>query len=164
MIDIVICRGIQGSGKSTWAKAWVNEDPTHRIRINWDDLRLMMGGVEGYWVPEREKIPFLPRVTQMMLNAAVEHGMSVVIDNMNLNPRTLREIFNWVSKTSVFNPTQVWYKDFKTPLDVCIERDSHRERPIGEKGIRITAARYAAFYEGKDEGTELLEKAAKRID
>ena len=35
---LILCRGIQGSGKSTWAKAWVAEDPEHRIRINNDDL------------------------------------------------------------------------------------------------------------------------------
>lgn len=24
---LIICRGIQGSGKSTWAKQWCHEDP-----------------------------------------------------------------------------------------------------------------------------------------
>lgn len=27
---LIICRGIQGSGKSTWAKQWCHEDPKHR--------------------------------------------------------------------------------------------------------------------------------------
>ena len=27
MAKIVLCRGIQGSGKTTWAKQWVLEDP-----------------------------------------------------------------------------------------------------------------------------------------
>ena len=33
---IIICRGIQGSGKSTWAKQWCHEDPEHRVRFNND--------------------------------------------------------------------------------------------------------------------------------
>lgn len=29
MPKIILCRGIQGSGKTTWAKQWVLEDPEH---------------------------------------------------------------------------------------------------------------------------------------
>lgn len=36
---LIICRGIQGSGKSTWAKQWCHEDPEHRVRFNNDDIR-----------------------------------------------------------------------------------------------------------------------------
>lgn len=43
MNKIIICRGIPASGKSTWAKQWVLEDPEHRIRINQDDIRNMLG-------------------------------------------------------------------------------------------------------------------------
>lgn len=35
-------RGIQGSGKTTWAKNYCNEHP-NSIRVNRDDLRAMMG-------------------------------------------------------------------------------------------------------------------------
>lgn len=51
MNKIILCQGIQGSGKSTWAKAWVKEDSEHRVRLNYDDLRNMLG---VYWVPSRE--------------------------------------------------------------------------------------------------------------
>lgn len=50
---IIVLRGLQGSGKSTWAKQWVNEDPEHRVRFNRDDVRNMLG---KYWVPSREKL------------------------------------------------------------------------------------------------------------
>lgn len=51
--QLVICRGIQGSGKSTWAKQWCHEDPEHRVRFNNDDVRNMLG---DYWVPNRENV------------------------------------------------------------------------------------------------------------
>lgn len=47
---LIICRGIQGSGKSTWAKQWCHEDPEHRVRFNNDDIRNMLG---DYWIPNR---------------------------------------------------------------------------------------------------------------
>lgn len=40
---LILCRGIQASGKSTWAKAWAKEDPEHRVRFNNDDIRNMLG-------------------------------------------------------------------------------------------------------------------------
>lgn len=48
---LIICRGIQGSGKTTRAKQWCHEDPEHRVRFNNDDIRNMLG---KYWVPSRE--------------------------------------------------------------------------------------------------------------
>ena len=40
---IIMCRGIQGSGKFTWARNWALEDPEHRIRYNNDEIRNMLG-------------------------------------------------------------------------------------------------------------------------
>ena len=42
MAKIILCRGIQGSGKTTWAKNYCNEHP-NSIRVNRDDLRAVMG-------------------------------------------------------------------------------------------------------------------------
>ena len=50
---LVICRGIQGSGKTSFAKQWCHEDPEHRVRSNNDDIRNMLG---DYWVPSREDV------------------------------------------------------------------------------------------------------------
>lgn len=78
---LIICRGIQGSGKSTWAKQWCHEDPEHRVRFN--NVRNMLG---DYWVPSREKL-----VTNMITFALIK-GYDVVVDNMNLKRiRTLCE-------------------------------------------------------------------------
>lgn len=162
MIQVVIVRGLQGSGKSTWAKNWVKEDPEHRIRINWDDIRVMMGGEDCYWVPNREKIPFLNRVMDNMLATAFEHNIDVVIDNMNLNPKTLRSIYYTIAGTTS-KDVQIFYKNILTPIEECIKRDAQRERPIGEKCIRITASRYPDFYSETDEGTQFLDSVGEKL-
>lgn len=48
-VNVII--GKNGSGKTTWAKQWVLEDPEHRVKFNNDDVRNMLS---KYWVPSRE--------------------------------------------------------------------------------------------------------------
>lgn len=71
--QLIICRGIQGSGKPTWAKQWCHEDPEHRIRFNNDDIRNMLG---DYWVPNREKESLITPENGFRLIETLEAGMS----------------------------------------------------------------------------------------
>lgn len=142
MSKIIICRGIPASGKSTWAKSWVAEDPTHRARFNWDDMRNMMG---PYWVPERENTGVLKTMRIAFLNTLMGKGWDIVVDNMNLNPKESAFFEDVIKEHNTKNPANVYtleYQDFFTPVDVCIARDAKRENPIGEKVIRDIWRRY----------------------
>jgi predicted kinase len=145
MNELIICRGIQGSGKSTWAKEWAKALPTHRIRFNWDDMRNMMG---EYWVPERENTGVLKTLRASFLEEMMRKEWDIVIDNMNLNPKDW-EFYEGIVKTfNEANPTkkyEVKYKDFFTPVEECIRRDAMRPNPIGEAVIRATWKRYRHF-------------------
>lgn len=141
---IILTRGIQGSGKSTWAKAWVAEDPEHRIRINNDDLRNMFG---VYWVPSREDV--VSHAKQTIVTYAMGKQYDIVVDNMNLNPK---EVQYWTNVANYYNGYtktgehyEIEFKDFFIPLEECIRRDSARTNPIGEKVIRDTWKRYKHF-------------------
>ena len=41
---MMIVRGLPGSGKSTFAKRWVAQDPENRVRVSRDDLRYQLYG------------------------------------------------------------------------------------------------------------------------
>lgn len=133
MPKIILCRGIQGSGKTTWAKQWVLEDPEHRVRFNNDDIRNMLG---KYWVPSRE--PIVTIMKNSFISGAAIFRMDVVIDNMNLNSK---ELDYWKDIANMFN-YDLEIKNFFTPLQECIERDSKRPNPIGEEVIRRTYEKY----------------------
>lgn len=139
MSKLIICRGIPASGKTFWAKKWVLEDPEHRIRVNQDDIRLMLG---KYWVPSREKL-----VQEIQFDAILEalsRGFDVVIDNTNLNKKVL-DGFDRLIKT--FKDYEIEYKDFfDTPLSVCIERDKNRDLQVSEKIIRNFYNNYKDIY------------------
>ena len=139
MSKLIICRGLPASGKSTWAKQWVLEDPEHRVRINQDDIRLMLG---KYWVPSREKL-----VQEIQFDAIIEalsREFDVVIDNTNLNNKVLDQ-FNRLIRT--FEDYEIEYKDFfDTPLSVCVERDKNRDLQVTEKVIRSFYNNYKDKY------------------
>ena len=144
MAKIVLCRGIQGSGKTTWAKQWVLEDPEHRVRFNNDDIRNMLG---KYWVISREHL--VSDIKKDFMVSAMEFGYDIVVDNMNFNPKEIEYYENLVDSTlGYMNCYSLEYKDFFIPLEVCIERDSKRENPIGEEVIRKTYERYKSIIEG----------------
>lgn len=136
MPKIILCQGIQGSGKSTWAKAWVKEDPEHRVRLNYDDLRNMMG---VYWVPSREGM--LKSFEEAFLTKAVSKGYDIIIDNMNLNPKTIEKYEQWARDNS-YEFERVL---FDTPVEECIRRDSMRPNPIGEVVIKRTWNTYRNY-------------------
>lgn len=135
MPKIILTRGIQGSGKSTWAKKWVEEDPTHRVRWNNDDFRRMLG---PYWVPAREYV--VQDTMKNFLDNAMSLEYDIVLDNMNLNPKHWTYIQNLIDDFNVLGTSYTFeFKDFfDVSLAECIERDSKRENPIGEKVITET--------------------------
>ena len=146
---LILTRGIPGSGKSTWAKAWVAEDPEHRIRLNWDDMRNMMG---PYWVPSREPINKHMLWAGLNMAAYCTRPYDIVIDNMNLNPKDWKQYEEWItnynqSLNSEETNTQyvIEFKDFFISLDECIRRDAMRPNPIGEKTIKDIWRHYKHF-------------------
>lgn len=159
---LIICRGIQGSGKTSFAKQWCHEDPEHRVRFNNDDVRNMLG---DYWVPSRENV--VTATYNTVLAYSMEKGYNIVVDNMNLNPKTCAELEKMVKDFNE-NYTYDWkyeieYKDFWTPVEECIRRDAARPNPIGEKVIKETWRRYRNFIISSDI-KEMLKNKAEHVD
>ena len=125
MSKVIICQGIQGSGKSTWALNWVKEKPTKRVRINRDSLRKMFG---KYWVLEREELCNI--VEDKAIAYAITKGFDVIIDDMNLNPKTIEHIKELV--LNVDSKADIIYKLFNTPLTECVTRVEKRNASLPE--------------------------------
>ena len=149
MPKLILCQGIQGSGKSTWARKWAQEDPEHRVRWNSDDYRCMLG---TYWVTQRE--PLVIKMQQAFVEQACKLSYDIVIDNMNLNPNVTKTYTTFVRNWNLLNPDNQYtleHKVFNTPVEECIRRDAIRERPIGAKVITDTYNRYKDLIKELDE-------------
>ena len=139
MNKLIICRGIPASGKTFWAKQWVLEDPEHRVRINQDNIRLMLG---KYWVPSREEL--VQHIQKEALIEALERGYDIVIDNTNLN----KKVLDFYRALVIDHGNHaIEFKDFfDTSLSVCIERDKNRDVQVSEKIIRNFYNNYKDIY------------------
>lgn len=156
MKKIILTRGIPASGKSTWAKQEVLKDPEHSIRINRDDLRNMSG---KYWVPTREH--YIEACKGIILISAMNFQFdTIIIDEMNLNPKKIGELKGEIAMVNNafkggLDKYVVEIKDFtNVPLDVCLERDSKRENPIGENVIIGIFNKYKELYNLKETSDE----------
>lgn len=124
MSTLTITRGLPASGKTSWAKAWVAEDPEQRVRVNRDDLRRMVfDGTFGSFAQE-STITYLSRAAVL---TALKAGKDVVADDTNLRPKYVRE---W-RRFALAHGFGFEVVEFNVDLPTCIERDAARERPVG---------------------------------
>lgn len=159
-MHIILLKGIPGSGKSTFAKKFVDENPNY-VRINKDDLRRMRG---KYWIPAQEKI--IGDWEIALCYYVARHGFDILIDGTNMNTKTIDDILRSICKGFVDRcRVEAWkhLKSFRiraaikafwnndivvedkwmdTPVEECIRRDSLRPEPVGEKVIRDFHKRY----------------------
>ena len=167
VLQVVVTRGLQASCKSTWARllaehSWdyLDRNECRWVRICKDDIRSMMG---EYWVPSREE--YINDCIKSMIYGALMEGYCVVFDGLGLKEETIRMIQEvcmdvardrWLLK-SVRCKVELFYKDFPSNIEYCIQRDelgakTGDRRRIGESVIRETAETYKDVLAGLRSG------------
>lgn len=131
MPKVQILRGLQASGKSTYAKKLVASGGW--IRTNKDDLRATLFG--GY-SPKREKTVL--QVRDSIIIKGLRAGMNVVVDDTNFEMKHIERIAEVVeAQAEIDNAEYTWeVKDFEIGLHDAIKRDIGRPGAVGEKVIR----------------------------
>jgi predicted kinase len=145
MKRVIILRGIPGSGKSTYAKQLVEENPNSYKRINRDDLRAMFDN--GTVSKGNEK--FVKQVRDILITKALEDGKHVIVDDTNLSESNMTRIQQLVYEFNKAHNDHVTVelKEMETSLEESIARDAKREKKVGEKVIRNMHRQF--FIEGE---------------
>lgn len=141
-MKIIICRGLPGAGKTTWARRFIDKNPNTK-RINKDDLRAMLD--DGKYSKENEK--FVISMRDFMIIEAIQNGFEVIIDDTNLNPQHIVQINAIIARINesplIKQHVELEIKDFTdVSLDECIKRDQKRSNYVGEKVIRDMYNKY----------------------
>ena len=118
---IILTRGIQGSGKSTWAIGQAGN--ADHIRVSQDDLRVQLFN-KTHGVDE----DLITEVETAMVRTALKMGKNVVIDAMHLQQRYINR---W---QRLGYPVEI--VEFHAPLDDLLARNAQRERQVPEEVIR----------------------------
>lgn len=139
--ELVILRGLQGSGKTTFAHEWVAQDPDWRFRVNRDDIR--KSAYNMFWGLSHHMEGTISLAEVAQAEAALNAGLSVIIDATNLKARTVKEWYAVANALGVKSRVH----DLTTPLEECIVNDMKRDKKVGEDVIRNYNDRF--FQKGK---------------
>lgn len=146
MPRLIVTRGLPASGKTTLAKAWVNERPDVRACCNRDILRIML---QGGRLGTREQEDAVSLVQHHAIRELLRAGWSVVCDDTNLAEKSARGLATIAAEVGA--ELEVWDLTRTVPLNECIRRD--KERPeavrVGEDVIRSMHRRYLSPLRGR---------------
>jgi predicted kinase len=118
---IVLCVGGPASGKSTWAKKKVAEDPLNWCRISNDDLRNMCNG----YVFSSDYEKFITDTRNFLIREALKRDKNVIIDNVNSNKRHWEMACKLAQEAN--KDVMVMEKHFFEDLETLLERNAKRE-------------------------------------
>ena len=138
--ELVVLRGLPASGKTAWARNWVELAP-RRARVNRDDLRAQLFGAIGAayasYFDDKDNLHVKEAAVSVAERRAVggllEDGFSVVVDSTNLRLRYLRQ---WRELAYDYD-VEFKIEDFmfRVPVDECVRRDQLRYPNVGEEVI-----------------------------
>lgn len=137
---LTMTRGLPASGKSTWASAYVLEQPVGAVvRITKDALRAMLHA--GRFVEQLTE-PQVLVARDCLVETFLGLGVDVIVDDTNLaaqHETRLRAL-------AAASGAEFVIRDFTdVPLEECLARDAQRgATQVGEAVIREMHARYLA--------------------
>lgn len=127
MKKVILTRGLPASGKTTWAKQMLKDNPGVYKRINKDDLRAMLDDSKHSKDNEKHVL----NVRDLLILEALKIGKNVIIDDTNFSSKHEERIKQLVKGQAV-----VEIKDFThIPLEECLERDLKRTDSVGKHVI-----------------------------
>ena len=138
MSKLIIMRGLPASGKSTRAKE-ILEQSGNAVRLNRDLLRTMLHcdkftGRNEQATTDTEEIIAL---------YFLKNGKNVIIDDTNLNPKTLKRWTSFWPNHEIIDMTDV-------SVNECIKRDRTREKKVGQHVILRMAMQHLEHMKGEN--------------
>ena len=139
-VKLILLVGIPGSGKTTYAEKYVNNND-NTIHLSSDVIRAELWGNEATQGDNNE-------VFSLMQSRAIEslnNGKNVIYDATNINRRDRSYIISICPKFVKIEAHVIW-----APIETCIEHDAARERTVGSDVIHKMLKRFQPPYYDED--------------
>lgn len=135
MKKLIMCQGLPGSGKTTWALNECARSGHTFWRVNKDDIRRELEQTGWVWSHENEKRVI--EIRDSRIKNAFALGFSVISDDTNFGHKHRARLEQLARE----NGAQFEIQVFNTSVDECIKRDAQRtgKAHVGEAVIRNMA-------------------------
>ena len=140
---ILLC-GIPGSGKTTYAKNYIKLN-NNTVHLSSDAIRKELYGDENIQGNPGDVFSLM----QKRAIEALNNGHDVIYDSTAMTRKDRQGIISVCPKFAKIECHIIW-----APIEVCIERDSKRERTVGKEVIDRMLKRFQAPY--YDEGIDII--------
>jgi predicted kinase len=137
MQQVLILTGISGSGKSTFAKNFCNEN-AHWLRINRDEFRKSLThlSLNDFWKADNDYKQRIESLVNELQKTAIQQALkrkwNIIIDNTHLKLTYLNQLIKLLAGFHV----EIRFKLVEVDLEECILRDQLRTDQVGEIAIR----------------------------
>jgi predicted kinase len=138
--SLILLVGIPGSGKTTYAEKYIEENP-NTVHLSSDKIRAELWGNEATQGDNNKVFSLM----QSRAIDALNNGQSVVYDATNITRKDRSYIISICPKFVKIEAHVIF-----APIETCIERDAARERTVGKEVIDRMLKRFQAVY--YDEG------------
>jgi predicted kinase len=146
MTQIIVTRGLPGSGKSTWAERVVQEEDWPHVIVERDQLRYLI--TRKYWTGDQEVEEKVTRLQEGLVRRYLKEDLSVIISDTHLPDRSVKK---WLKIGHEFNvPVEV--KDFRhIPLELVLDNNAARNHWSGKYvDPAVIKDKYNRFIKGRD--------------
>jgi predicted kinase len=126
-LKILLLVGIPASGKSSWAKDFLRNNPDW-VRVSRDDFRLMLRN-EQMCEPKVEDL--ITTLVNQAITKTLTRKLNVIVDATNVREKYINEFIDTFKYMA-----DIDYRVFDISLDKAIERDNNRQMKVGEEVIK----------------------------
>jgi predicted kinase len=125
-LKILILIGIPASGKSTWSKEFIRNNPSW-VRINRDEYRYMLKDSQ---MCEPKVETLISELVNSAIDKSLSKKLNVIVDATNVRLKYIKEFIERYKYRA-----DIDYRVFDISLDKAIERDKNRQMKVGEDVI-----------------------------